>query len=94
MQQKAPNRERRSAVLKIALAAVLGLSLTLEGRSQALASNLKFEISFPASAHSDPMTGRVFVVIQTIRDRKRLLRKESAVEGPHDPAKHSIWRSL
>ena len=51
MHQKAPNHERRSAVLKITLAAVLSLSLTLGGRSRALASNLKFEISFPASAH-------------------------------------------
>ena len=34
------------------------------------------------------------VVVQTIRDRRRLLRKESAVQGPHDPAKHGIWRSL
>ena len=34
------------------------------------------------------------VVVQTIRDRRRLLRKESAVQGPHDPARHGIWRSL
>src|SRR6266702_585957 len=63
MHQKAPNRERRSAILKITLVAVLSLSLTLGGRSRALASNLKFEISFPASAHAEPVTGRVFVVI-------------------------------
>ena len=63
MHQKAPNRERRFAVLKITLAAVLSMSLQLGGRSTALASNLKFEISFPASAHAEPVTGRVFVVI-------------------------------
>jgi hypothetical protein len=33
------------------------------------------------------------VVVQTIRDRRRLLEKESSVQGPHDPARHSIWRS-
>ncbi len=33
------------------------------------------------------------VVIQTVRDRAKMLRKERAVQGPHDPARHSLWGS-
>ena len=33
------------------------------------------------------------VVIQTVRDRARMLRKEQAVQGPHDPARHSLWHN-
>src|SRR5215813_11634108 len=37
-------------------------------------SKLRFEISFPASAHSEPITGRVYVMISRTNDREPRLQ--------------------
>ena len=43
--------------------AVICLVAAIEGRAAAPALNLRFRISFPASVHAQPITGRVFVMV-------------------------------
>lgn len=46
-----------------AVLAVLTLGLSAHARAQSGHTNLKFEISFPRSVHSEAITGRVYVMI-------------------------------
>ncbi len=47
-------------LLRLLLAACLAHG---EAPKTATKPGLKFEISFPAAAHADPITGRVFVIL-------------------------------
>lgn len=54
---------RRSLTSALPVAAILVLVWGTSLRAQAPPGSLRFEISFPESAHAEPITGRVFVVI-------------------------------
>src|SRR5437763_8931359 len=55
-----PNRNLTRA---LAIAVGWAMALCLAASAQASEPELKFEIAFPAAVHSQPVTGRVFVVI-------------------------------
>ncbi len=70
----------------LALALVISLATVFEARSQPpgttpAASNVKFEISFPASVHPQPITGRLFVMLS----RKSNPEPRLQVGGWEDP---------
>ena len=57
-----------------AVAAALALGLFLAARARAGEPELKFEISFPAAVHSNPITGRIFVVVSMSGEREPRLQ--------------------
>src|SRR5437868_3450880 len=63
--------QRRNAVARTLL--TLMFSMTLLAPQQP-AAKLRFEISFAASAHAQPITGRVFVMIARTNDREPRLQ--------------------
>ena len=67
--------------LVLAMLAVLAAAVITEAR--AATPQLKFEVSFPASAHSKPITGRVYVMISNERDPEPRLQVGSW--GSHPP---------
>jgi len=56
---------RRSLTPALPAAIILVLAWAGSLRAETAPGNLRFEISFPASVHAEPITGRVFVVIST-----------------------------
>jgi len=82
MQQKAAAAERRFPAMKIALAVVLSLAAWRDAHSRPLAPVLKFEISFPESVHSQPVTGRVFVVVTRRNDPEPRLQSGAWGDSP------------
>jgi len=54
---------RSPRVLTLALLGILISTATVAAAATAATSNLKFEISFPATVHRKPITGRVYVMI-------------------------------
>ena len=58
-------KENRSSGLNTAVVAIVVLSALIMSSNAwpAPPSSLRFQISFPASAHAEPITGRVFVVV-------------------------------
>ena len=56
---------RRSLDPALPAAIILALALGGSLAAQTAPGNLRFEVSFPASVHAEPITGRVFVVIAT-----------------------------
>ena len=62
MNRRAPHNPS-FAVVETALVLVLSLAPWSTARSKPPASDLKFEISFPALVHPQPVTGRLFLVI-------------------------------
>src|SRR5436309_98767 len=67
---------------QIAAAIVLALTLPLLGQSRPEPASLKFEISFPASVHATPMTGRAFVMITRKKDPEPRLQAGSWGDAP------------
>ena len=82
MQQKAAAAERRFPAMNIALAVVLSLAAWRDAHSRPLAPVLKFEISFPESVHSQPVTGRVFVVVTRRNDPEPRLQAGAWGDSP------------
>lgn len=60
----------------IILALSWGIS-TNETYAQSTTSKLRFEISFPSSVHSEPITGRVFVMVSSTDEREPRLQAGS-----------------
>ena len=58
-----------AAALSVTLAAVLGVSVGAQQKHLAPGQKLRVEVSFPATAHAGPITGRVFVMIARDVDR-------------------------
>ncbi len=56
-------RDHRLQRYLVGGATVIGLVILFAGRAEPRAGTLRFEISFPASAHAQPITGRVLVMI-------------------------------
>ncbi len=56
------NTPHRMIIVRMSLCLILGLTLSLPLWSQS-GPDLRFEISFPASVHPEPITGRVFVIV-------------------------------
>ncbi|HEV2425446.1 MAG TPA: alpha/beta hydrolase-fold protein [Terriglobia bacterium] len=56
---------RRSLTPVLPAAIILALARAGSLHAQMPPGNLRFEISFPASVHAEPITGRVFVVLAT-----------------------------
>src|SRR5207244_245486 len=65
-----------------AVAAALALGLFLAARARAGEPELKFEISFPAAVHSNPITGRIFVVVSMSGEREPRLQVGSWGDAP------------
>jgi hypothetical protein len=75
---------RRSCwTLGLTLLGVFVSSLTICSRAKAATAGLKFEISFPASVHGKPITGRVFVILSDEQDPEPRLQVGSW--GSHPP---------
>jgi Putative esterase len=69
--------------LALAVLAVFVSSLAVFGEARAATPGLKFEISFPASVHSKPITGRVYVMISNEQDPEP--RFQVGSWGSHPP---------
>jgi len=68
-------KNRRSAWIPIlGILLFLGLLCTGSGCREGEPAGLRFEVSFPASAHEGPITGRVFVMISEDATREPRLR--------------------
>jgi hypothetical protein len=64
-------RSSRQVFWALALAAfAAGLGVRVAGAPAPQASKLRFEISFPASAHAGPVTGRVYVMISRTNEQE------------------------
>ena len=70
---------KKGIVCFAVLLILVGLFSTCQSppETQALSSNLKFEISFPSGTHAEPITGRVFVMISRNDEREPRLRAGS-----------------
>ena len=69
--------KKDTIVVILVVCGLLGLSPLLRGASGAPAqppAKLRVEISFPAAAHAEPITGRVFVMISRTTDREPRLQ--------------------
>jgi Putative esterase len=69
--------------LALTLLAVFISSFAVSGEARAATPELKFEISFPPSAHSKPITGRVYVMLSDEQDPEPRLQVGSW--GSHPP---------
>lgn len=63
--KKYPNRHLTSCLV---VPAVLVWTAIFAGQARAATPSLKFEVSFPASIHNKPITGRVYVMISNESD--------------------------
>src|SRR6185295_4528930 len=52
-----------AAAVSLALATILGITAVAEQQHLTPGKRLRVDVSFPASAHSGPITGRAFVMI-------------------------------
>ncbi|HEX5411900.1 MAG TPA: alpha/beta hydrolase-fold protein [Terriglobia bacterium] len=77
-----PFRDPRWMARVVALAVVVS-SLAAFSRARAATPSLKFEISFPASAHNKPITGRVYVMLADEKEPEPRLQVGSW--GSHPP---------
>jgi hypothetical protein len=82
MRKKVRTDNPSLAGVSATLLLVLSLVSWPEARSKPLASSLKFELSFPASAHSLPVTGRVFVVVSRKNDPEPRLQAGAWGDAP------------
>ncbi len=67
---------------RIAAAIVLALTPPLLGQSRPEPASLRFEISFPASVHATPMTGRAFIMITRKKEPEPRLQAGSWGDAP------------
>lgn len=71
------NRLFRSTALRracVALAVVIVPALAAAQKPAARAGSLRIEVSFPAAAHAEPITGRVFFMLSRTNDREPRLQ--------------------
>ena len=65
-------RHVTSTILTLAVPFLVALSPTASSAQEA--PTTRFQVSFPASAHDGPVTGRVFVMISTTDEREPRLQ--------------------
>ena len=70
-------RHRSRPTLALAMLAVLISSVLIATEARAATPPMKFEVSFPASAHGAPITGRVYVMISNEQDPEPRLQAGS-----------------
>ena len=67
----------RSARLALALALAASLATSTQVLAQRQAVGARFTVSFPASAHTSPITGRVYVAISKTNDRSPIQQADT-----------------
>src|SRR5262245_46951381 len=67
----------RRLVIATGLALGIAAGAALTAQQSSTASGPKFQISFTAAAHSEPITGRVYVAISKVNDRTPIQQADS-----------------
>src|SRR5208337_5594356 len=66
LRQTEPTKSSRFYAAGLAIAVLAALASTSSAWPKTPPSGLRFKVSFPASVHAEPITGRVFVVISNL----------------------------
>src|SRR5689334_19662385 len=65
-----------------AIASFILAGAALAAQQPAAASGPRFQISFSAAAHAEPITGRVYVAISKVNDRQTPIQQADSTGAP------------